>query len=548
MEFWVDNLNPDFLYPIISKQTDCLTELMTALSSHLRPAPYPYGLLTLRLLGKLGGNNRCFLREPLDVMPFRRECLPLSLPCDWSVGGGSADEEPVETKRSRSGDATKDAGVDQDGEVEIALPLERAVEVLRLISLSSEHEKPSEEEGYTGDDGSSGVKLKWDEFQKLRTVNPDQLDIKEYCADVIATTKRGQAEAAYCVVRSALATILDLEAKKSDPGIRSCLDFTHTTERAPKGGASREEDVISQRRSCTSQKIRSATMKTICEGLMYACAIDSTKEEASSLFKGFVSHVFLLVVSLSDHIKKIDSYGSHISADYMDETDDAKGEEDCESSGGSYPLGCFLLTGPFVGKANPLVLNESIAERFVGPSKSAQKVALEAITVLIQMSRGSSKKSGKAGASDSLDECDVFFESLISALFQASLSAPWNSRSGIHDAIFRVMDGLGRQWSDRFEVEAMHVALLGLKEAPKDIPVASVQAFQFFAGVCDRLYTSPTLSSANSGDFVQDPLTGISKEKQDPEEKKAAANYASPSEGVVSMLIGELASVKQIVR
>jgi hypothetical protein len=549
LEFWVDNLNPDFLYPIISKQTDCLTELMTALSSHLRPAPYPYGLLTLRLLGKLGGKNRCFLREPLDVMPVSRECLPLSLPCDWSVGDESADEEPVETKRSRSGDDTMNAGVDQDGEVKIALPLERAVEVLRLISLSSEHEKPPEEkEGYTDDDGSSGVKLKWDEFQKLRSVNPDQIDIKEYCADVIAETKRGQAEAAYCVVRSALATILDLEAKKSDPGIRSCLDFTGTAEGASKGGASREEDVISQRMSLTSQKIRSATLKTICEGLMYACAIDFTKEEASSLFKGFVSHVFLLVVSLSEHIKKIDSYGSHVSADDMDETDDAKGEEDSDSSGGSYPLGCFLLTGPFVGKADPLVLNESIAEVLVGPSKSAQKVALEAITVLIQMSRGSSKKSGKADASDSLDECDVFFESLISALFQASLSAPWNSRSGIHEAIFLVMDGLGRQWSDRFEVEAMHVALLGLKEAPKDIPVASVQAFQFFAGVCNRLYTSPTLLSANSGDFVQDPLTGISKEKQDPEEKKAAANYASPSEGVVSMLIGELASVKQIVR
>jgi hypothetical protein len=43
LEFWVDNLNPDYLYPEMSRQTSLFTELMTALSRHLRPAPYPYG-------------------------------------------------------------------------------------------------------------------------------------------------------------------------------------------------------------------------------------------------------------------------------------------------------------------------------------------------------------------------------------------------------------------------------------------------------------------------------------------------------------------------
>jgi hypothetical protein len=37
-------------------------ELMRAICSHLKPAPYPYGMLALRILGKMGGRNRAFLR------------------------------------------------------------------------------------------------------------------------------------------------------------------------------------------------------------------------------------------------------------------------------------------------------------------------------------------------------------------------------------------------------------------------------------------------------------------------------------------------------
>ena len=292
----------------------------------------------------------------------------------------------------------------------------------------------------------------------------------------------------------------------------------------------------------SSQKERTATLKTICKGLIYACAVEATKEEATVLFQGFASHVFLLVVSLSEHIKKVDSYGSQLSVDDDEETD--------EDSGGSYPLGCFLLTGPFAGKANPLVLNEAIVEVLGEALESTQRVALEAIQIFVKMSRGSSKASGKAEASDSLDECDVFFESLISVLFQASLSIPWNLRSGLYDGIFLVMDGLGRQWSDRFEVEAMHVAILGLKAAPKDIPAAAVQAFQFFSRVCDRLYTSPSLSSATVDGFIHDPLLDgiISNKNKDDKDENSVTTYASPSEGVVEMLINELSSEKQIVR
>ncbi|KAJ4844568.1 hypothetical protein Tsubulata_023584 [Turnera subulata] len=64
LEFWVDSLNPDFLEPSMANVT---SEVILALWSHLKPAPYPWGGRALQLLGKLGGRNRRFLKEPLAL-------------------------------------------------------------------------------------------------------------------------------------------------------------------------------------------------------------------------------------------------------------------------------------------------------------------------------------------------------------------------------------------------------------------------------------------------------------------------------------------------
>ncbi|ONK62905.1 uncharacterized protein A4U43_C07F9340 [Asparagus officinalis] len=62
LEFWIDSLNPDFLEPSMA---NAMSEVILALWSHLRPLPYPWGTKALQLLGKLGGRNRRFLKEPL---------------------------------------------------------------------------------------------------------------------------------------------------------------------------------------------------------------------------------------------------------------------------------------------------------------------------------------------------------------------------------------------------------------------------------------------------------------------------------------------------
>ncbi|KZV22547.1 transformation/transcription domain-associated protein-like [Dorcoceras hygrometricum] len=64
LEFWIDSLNPDFLEPSMA---NVISEVILALWSHLKPAPYPWGGKSLQLLGKLGGRNRRFLKDPLAL-------------------------------------------------------------------------------------------------------------------------------------------------------------------------------------------------------------------------------------------------------------------------------------------------------------------------------------------------------------------------------------------------------------------------------------------------------------------------------------------------
>jgi len=66
LEFWVDSLNPEFLDPCIAEVE---SDLMLALWAMLKPqqSGSPFGAKAMQLLGKLGGRNRAFLRDPLEL-------------------------------------------------------------------------------------------------------------------------------------------------------------------------------------------------------------------------------------------------------------------------------------------------------------------------------------------------------------------------------------------------------------------------------------------------------------------------------------------------
>ncbi|UIZ26478.1 hypothetical protein KXD40_001859 [Peronospora effusa] len=83
LEFWVDNLNPDFLYPIMTSQDRLLTEIIEALNTHLIPPPYSYGELAMRILGKIGGRNRQYLMDPLNLDYHEHSFTGLTFMFQW---------------------------------------------------------------------------------------------------------------------------------------------------------------------------------------------------------------------------------------------------------------------------------------------------------------------------------------------------------------------------------------------------------------------------------------------------------------------------------
>ena len=95
-----------------------LGALLPAVCAHLRPFPYPYGTLALRILGKLGGRNRHFISRPMALpaappgaAAFERGEPALALACAWSAGDAGASD-------SGGGDAAAAVNMSDDDAAE----------------------------------------------------------------------------------------------------------------------------------------------------------------------------------------------------------------------------------------------------------------------------------------------------------------------------------------------------------------------------------------------------------------------------------------------
>ena len=88
LEFWIDNLSPEFLGPILGHPS-VHTPLMSTLCALMKPPPAKHGVDALRLLGKLGGRNRLFLMEPPTLLFDTINGNGTALGVTWNEGTGS---------------------------------------------------------------------------------------------------------------------------------------------------------------------------------------------------------------------------------------------------------------------------------------------------------------------------------------------------------------------------------------------------------------------------------------------------------------------------
>jgi hypothetical protein len=565
LEFWVDNLNPDFLYPELAKQTLLFTELMQALSRHLRPAPYPYGLLTLRLLGKLGGKSRRFLREPVELCAEEsiRDVPPcdLSIQCRW-VGA----QDP-----NFSNSSAQEHTSLPSGEFSLPIPLERCVEVLKLLAATEDLRKSQIVTRRKSSSGDSGTSLRdkpftWKDSGKLWVCNVEDVDFASYCSGVMDDTRNNQAEAALQVLQSALAAILETENIE-------CRGFEIDEIPSNDSDTKREFDSTEMKHgeglftAAPDLESRCKDFFSIGLGLMYGSIVESTKDEALLVLDGFATNIFFLVASHHSCFVRIDANGSPIKDDRTADSATEKpleGQPASEQLGSLKPFGYYHRVGVLSDKVDPLELNRALAEFLSERSGSATKVGLLLVRNLLRHGRGlacvpmkqdTTKEGGDERSSELHRGSFVYFENLLSNLCISCSSKEWNRRSGLQESICTMIEELGREWALKYEAELMNVAFFVIKSVPQELSTAVVKALQFFVRVCYGLYGRPAVLCGENV-LVWDALAVIDKKSSKKEsvgsapapQNDDATSIQAPSSSVLLVLFSEMAATKQIVR
>ena len=543
LEFWADNLNPDFLYTILSPQKDVLVELMQGLTSHLRPAPYPYGLLTLRLLGKLGGKNRLWLGEPIAVLPDSLKDgtnIPkLSVEGIWD--GTLEDSDDMEVEGEDSGESFA-----------IPLPIVKATAILRAVACApdatidvdaSKLQKAGSESSFRDSDGFLSPSF-YNSSEDIGGVH-----LPSYCADVLEATKHEQASSALAVLRSALSVTVDLPATSSsveENGIEikfariggvSADDDDENSEDEKSDPT--QEEPSAKTSLITSPTVQSGTFAHIVRGLFYATQVPDLRDEAKVLLVGLAIHMLLISESHREHIVPVDGDGKRAELFYgHPEEDEEKSEEGGTNAGGGQrrvqvangkihslpPFGNFRFEGDLKDKVSCFLINDVIAAMLC-EGGGVKDMAIELIGELVEISRRASEKA--SAAKDEQDELpaepcgSLFLESLLSSLLGNLLASSWPCRAGIYHGIVKLIQVLSSGSDDNdessasaaevdfvalYEFELVHAALFCLRDCPRESPLAAKEALEFYFEVWSILY-GPILTNktgASDNDTIRD--------------------------------------------
>jgi transformation/transcription domain-associated protein len=251
----------------MSKQITLFSSLMQSLSHHLRPAPYPYGLLTLRLLGKLGGKNRQFLRDPMQLSSWKVIETSFSFPLVYPI--------------SLPDDSMSDSA--EPLLLSLPVPLSSCVDTIRSIALTHVYDELLDDEGEELDDETDSRI----DPSTLLGRQIDKFDIVSYSKDIINDLKKNQSLAGMMVLRAAI----QVRFGGDDP-----MDMNN--------------------KICSPDH---APEKLICRGLLYACMNDSTKLEATALLQDLVLKFDCSVVAecLTSLLSEPSSLATKIGLDFL---------------------------------------------------------------------------------------------------------------------------------------------------------------------------------------------------------------------------------------
>ena len=503
---------------------------MATLSTHLQPAPYQYGLLTLRLLGKLGGKNRAFLQAPM-VMPEKEESIKgcPSVECSWN----SLADDTAETDT-----------------FSLEIPLKRAMDVLKKVS-----EIPQDK--LFGRKKNLGLVHIQSLLSTENYLGTEYLSL--FKDSVLYETAAEQANAAFIVLRIATSMVFNFEGNSK---IGSGIVFQEQ-EKSTKLAEVSENTMFSH--FISSVHTSDPVMKSMLRAIFYASIIEGLQSDASILLEGIMQHLVYAIASNSDCIHREDDFADVTSTNGTHHNvNEIKSERISLVQNGKLqplgPFGRFVFAGALKTGVNYFIVNEVLAEILSLGRENLDKKAMTMIKKVINLLHrvemsGSPTKDGSDmdvdGHQDQIlsigEKC---VESLLYNLCQTCISCGWESRGGIFKGICLVLELSDQVWCRKFEVELIHVAMFCLKDYPNEASLAQKEGLVFFFQLLTLLYVIRTKNS--------DPLT-INHEvvvKKEYEDLPTPDTPVSPpraeiipqSSAVSSLLLIELASNNSVVR
>lgn len=532
LEFWVDNLNAEFLFPIISRDSDLFSELMLALTDHLRPAPYQYGLLTLRLLGKLGGKNRLFLQQPMEI-PTRNNKK-------WSNSNGLQ----INCKWNNSSKYSLD------------LPLERAVFVLKNLSLLQKRKKSTTDDKKNANINHN-ISTTFSEESKV-----EDIDLSAYKSILLRDITHDQGSAAFDVIRAALSALVAEDDALPNCRNQEVLDKKEKSDEKYEINNDKNKDLSFRLSMEQMGKDGHYDFLLCCKGLFHAASINFLSDDASLLVEGLMHQMVLLIANNIDDVSRVDD-GLDANKNKSNTTHDSgmvsSRREPIVVSGKLQPLapfGYFSFSGRLGNNSDYFILNEVLPDILKRKNQDEVKYGLLMIEKLVKFTNLIDRELPKTEIekecnAERLCCTDIFLENLLHHLCESCLSYNWESRRGIFEGICKLLELAGANWSSKFEAELIHVAIFCLKDYPREISIAEKDALNFFFRVFSLLYgnISPDEHLERISDEVAVPhqfnKTDLTSSQKD---REKIPLRLPKSEAICTILIAELGSPKCVLR
>ena len=422
-----------------------------ALSEHLKPMPYAYGLLCMRLLGKLGGVNRLFIRELINYKPDVGPGEPsfggqgggsLALRCEWHVDDADAADGPDGSTRDMS--------------FSLPFPLERAVQVLRQVAAAPGIAVAGTDGAGAGVRGEEARPPPVPDVVGLISADARDLDLNSFTVARLEETKRGQSRSSFDVVRAALSALVDVDV---DGGGAAAFSVCTGVDESSDADAGEVESAIQEGDGYN------ADFSLVCRGLFAASVLDHLKGDALVLLKGLGTHIFFFLCVNRDRITRINCDGCEVDP-FHQGTDGARQKLDYGPSNhiadgkihSLNAIGNFRLGGRLGGGVDPFIFNETLARAFACEDADlSSRAATEVMNHVIDVYHETREKvRAQAAAGDETQSSfwgDVLFENLVSKMCEVLFNISWDHRPGLMSGLFELITKMGLEWSKQFEVE-----------------------------------------------------------------------------------------------